>query len=88
MDKGYNGVNAGNGVDSMEGASPTFAGGRHGFPFPGVPGDPGDPGDPGVPGVNTGPLSGPGLAEHHAMSRSLSEGPLGPPPKLEDPQTL
>jgi hypothetical protein len=76
MDKGYNGVNAGNGVDSMEGASPTFAGGRHGFPFPAIP------------AFNTGPLSGPGLAEHHAMSRSLSEGPLGPPPKLEDPQTL
>jgi hypothetical protein len=37
MDKGYNGVNAGNGVDSMEGASPTFAGGRHGFPIPAIP---------------------------------------------------
>ena len=37
MDKGCNGVNAGNGVDSMEGASPTFAGGRHGFPFPAFP---------------------------------------------------
>jgi hypothetical protein len=37
MDKGYNGVNAGNGVDSMEGAGPTFAGGRHGFPIPAIP---------------------------------------------------
>jgi hypothetical protein len=39
-------------------------------------------------GVRTGPLSGLGLAEHHVVSRSLSEGPLGPPPKLEDPLTL